>query len=111
MRTAPGVARFARARWAPKLIEIYVGPGASKELESKAEDLKRFGEVIPALGLPEGVDPTGLKWSGVADRHVHVRGNLPKLRLLRLMAAVVRDGADYVVGYQGGEIHEAVPHG
>ena len=104
----PSVATIARARHAPNFTRLFCGADWQERLNSARHELRTDGEVAPALALLLGHDPVLYRWP-VADRHVAIYGGLSPVRLRRLLAALLRDGALAAAGVDAdGALHTAV---
>ncbi len=95
------------ARHAPTLVYVdathdyHVLAGAAREHAAR-------GEAVPVYGLPAGADPAAYRWP-VAGRNVAILGMLSIVRLRRLMAVLLRDGAASIAGLDtDGALHTAV---
>jgi hypothetical protein len=105
----PSVAPLARASIAPKLSTLFCEADWRDHLNAARDNLRTWGEVVPALALPPGQDPAEYKWP-VADRRVAIYGYLEVPRLRRLLAALLRDGAFIAAGFDtDGALHSASP--
>lgn len=93
----PSVAPLAHAQHAPDFIRLFTDEDWPDRLNSAREELRRYGQVAPALALPPGKDPAAFGWP-VAGRHVAIYGALDIARLRRLLAALLRDGALIAAG-------------
>ena len=93
----PAAAPLARARHAPELTRLFCGDDWQARLDNAREELRKYGEVAPALALPIGKDPALYQWP-VTGRHVLIYGALDIVRLRRLLAALLRDGAFVAAG-------------
>ena len=103
----PAVAPLARNRCAPCLFELFCGSGWETRLDAARRELRKFRETTPALGLPAGSEPAAFKWL-VRDRHVMIFGRLDRVRLVRLLASLLRDGAFCAAGLDTtGMLHTA----
>ena len=110
LKQPPSVAAHAHVKHAPRLSRIFVGQHWHEELSHEARELQKWGEIAPALGLPVGSDPAMYDWP-VKERYVVIYGLLPKLRLLRLMGALLRDGALAVAALDSdGILHRSSAH-
>lgn len=106
-KLVPGVAKFARPKHAPQLVEVYVGAGALQALEEARLSLRKYGESTPALALPLGQDAVAFHWP-VRDRLVAIIGTLPEPELRRLLVALMRDGASVTAAMDAaGTLHLA----
>lgn len=98
----------------PDLIEIYVGADwqaglAAAQAQAKLIKCYFCEEAVPALALPESIDPAAYHWP-VAGRDCAIYGCLPPPRLRRLLAALLRDGAAVAAGLNTDkELHTARP--
>ncbi len=104
----PAVAPLARARHAPAHTRLFCGPDWQAHLHDARQELRKYREVSPALALPVGKDPAAYHWP-VAGRHVAIYGALDIIRLRRLLAALLRDGALIAAGVDlDGVMHVAL---
>jgi hypothetical protein len=104
----PSVAPLSHARHAPDFTRLFCGLDWRAHLYSARQELRKYGEVAPALALPLNKDPTGYQWP-VVGPHVAIYGTLGIARLRRLLAALLRDGAHMVGGMDtAGALHTAV---
>ncbi len=104
---SPSVAQLARARHAPQFIRLFCGPDWQARLDRARQELRKSGEMAPALGLPLGKDPAAYHWP-VAGRRIAIYGALHIVCLRRLLAALLRDGALIAAGVDlDGTVHVA----
>ena len=109
--TPPSVAPLARAPWAPNLLTVYVGPDAVDRLTRERDRQRRFAKPYgvgqPVLALPKASDPASFRWP-VRNHRVAINGVAPRRLVLRLMQALMRDGAEVVAGVDDRyELHTA----
>jgi hypothetical protein len=103
----PAVAPLARARHAPAHTRLFCGPDWQARLHDARQELRKYREVSPALALPVGKDPAAYHWP-VTGRRIAIYGALHIVRLRRLLAALLRDGALVATGVDtDGAMHVA----
>ena len=103
----PSVAPLARARHAPGFMRLFCGSDWQARLDRARQELRKYGEVAPAIALPLGKDPAAYHWP-VAGRRVAIYGALHIVCLRRLLAALLRDGALVAAGVDmDGTVHVA----
>ncbi len=103
----PSVAPLARSRHAPALTRLFCDADWPTRLHDARQQLRKYGEVAPALALPLLKDPAVYHWP-VAGRRVAIYGALHIVCLRRLLAALLRDGALIAAGVDlDGAVHVA----
>ena len=96
------------ARHAPKLVYVDATHDHHVLADAAHEHAAWTEAVVPVYGLPASADPAAYRWP-VAGRNVAIVGMLSIVRLRRLMAALLRDGAASIAGLDtDGALHTAV---